>query len=165
MLPIKTILHATDFSERSHHAFRLACALARDYKARLIVLHIVPTPVVGYPEGIILTQPEEYRAEARTKLQQIQPTDPSIALERMLGDGDAATTIVDTARNKACDLIVMGTHGWGGLTRLLMGSVAEAVVRRAPCPVLTVKTPFAQAEHVATESQAAEHKMPEPVAV
>jgi len=83
----------------------------------------------------------------------------------MLGDGDAATTIVDTAKDKACDLIVMGTHGWGGLTRLLMGSVAEAVVRRAPCPVLTVKTPFAQAEHVATENQAAEHKMPEPVAV
>jgi nucleotide-binding universal stress UspA family protein len=165
MLPIKTILHATDFSERSHNAFRLACALARDYKARLLVLHIVPTPVVGYPEGIILTQPEEYRAEARAKLQQMQPTDPAIVMERMLGDGDAATTIVDTAKNKECDLIVMGTHGWGGLTRLLMGSVAEAVVRRAPCPVLTVKTPFTQAERVATESQAAEKKMPEPVTV
>ena len=133
MLPIHTILHATDFSERSQNALRLACALARDYQARLIVLHIVPTPVIGYPEGIILTQPEEYRAEARTRLQQMQPTDAAIVMERMLGDGDAATTIVDTAKKKECDLIVMGTHGWGGLTRLLMGSVAEKVLRGAAC--------------------------------
>jgi nucleotide-binding universal stress UspA family protein len=142
MLPIHTILHATDFSERSDHAFRLACALARDYKAHLIVLHVLPAPAVGYPDGIILTQPEDYREQARIKLQQMRPTDPAVPMDRLLGDGDPATTIVDTAKDKNCDLIVMGTHGWTGLTRLLMGSVAEAVVRRAPCPVLTVKMPF-----------------------
>jgi len=157
MLPIKTILHGTDFSERSGNAFRVACALARDYQARLIVLHVLPAPVVGYPDGIILTQPEDYRAEARTKLQQLQPTDPSVAVERVLGEGEPATTIVDIAKHKRCDLIVLGTHGWTGLTRLLMGSVAEAVVRRATCPVLTVKTSFVQAERVAAEDQRATH--------
>jgi nucleotide-binding universal stress UspA family protein len=162
MLPIKTILHATDFSERSNYAFRVACALARDYQARLVVLHVLPAPVVGSPDGVILTQPDEYRAEARSKLQQVQPTDPAVALERLLGDGDAATTIVDTAKNKHCDLIVMGTHGWSGLTRLLMGSVAEAVVRRATCPVLTVKTPFVQVERVPVESPATLAQTPEP---
>lgn len=165
MLPIKIILHATDFSERSNYAFRVACALARGYQARLIVLHVLPTPVVGYPDGIILTQPDEYQAEARARLQQMLPTDPSVPVERVLGDGDAAATIVDMARDRQCDLVVMGTHGWTGLTRLLMGSVAEAVVRRAPCPVLTVKTPFAQVERVAAENPAQMGKAPEPAVV
>jgi nucleotide-binding universal stress UspA family protein len=165
MLPIKTILHATDFSERSNNAFRVACALARDYHARLILLHVLPPAVVGYPDGIILAQPDDYRAEARAKLQNLQPGDPALVVERMLGDGDAATTIVDTARNKHCDLIVVGTHGWTGLTRLLMGSVAEVVVRQAACPVLTVKTPFVQAERVAAARRAEDSLTPQPAAV
>jgi nucleotide-binding universal stress UspA family protein len=63
-------------------------------------------------------------------------------------EGDPTREIVRLAREKECDLIVMGTHGWTGLTRLLMGSVAEHVVRKAHCPVLTVKVPFAEKEAV-----------------
>jgi nucleotide-binding universal stress UspA family protein len=146
MLPIKTILHATDFSERSDYAFRVACALARDYQARLVVLHALPTPVIGYPEGVIVTQPEEFRAEARANLQQLVPTDPAIPIERLLSDGDPVSAIVETAKGRNCDLIVMGTHGWTGVARWLMGSVAEGVLRRAPCPVLTIRMPAAAAE-------------------
>jgi nucleotide-binding universal stress UspA family protein len=146
MFPIKTILHATDFSESSDQAFHVACALAGDYKARLVVLHALPAPVVGYPEGIVLAQPEGYRAEARARLQQLRPSDPAIPIERLLRDADPVTAIVETAESHNCDLIVMGTHGWTGLTRLLMGSVAEGVLRRAPCPVLTIKMPLAESE-------------------
>lgn len=146
MFPIKTILHATDFSESSDQAFRVACALAADYKARLIVVHVLPAPVVGYPDGIVLSQPEDSRAEARARLQQLNPGDPAIPIERLLSDGDPVTAIVETAKGRNCDLIVMGTHGWTGLTRLLMGSIAEGVLRHAPCPVLTIKLPFAAAE-------------------
>lgn len=156
MLPIKRILHATDFSERSGYAFRVACALARDYKAQLIVLHVQQTPIVGYPDGIALTQPENYREEARIKLRQLQPTDPSIPMERLLSEGDPATAVVETAKEQKADLIVLGTHGWTGLTRLLMGSVAEGVVRRAPCPVLTVKMPFPTEAEKAPASPALE---------
>jgi len=146
MFPIKTILHATDFSESSGHAFRVACALASDYKARLVVLHALPAPVVGYPEGIVLTEPDEFRADAHARLAQLNPGDPATPMERLLSEGDPVTAIVETAKGHNCDLIVMGTHGWTGLTRLLMGSVAEGVLRRAPCPVLTIKVPFAAVE-------------------
>jgi len=162
MFPIKAILHATDFSERSEYAFRVASALARDYNARLVVLHALPAPVIGFPDGIVLTQPEEYRAEVRAKLQQMQPTDPAIPMERLLSDGDAATAIVETANDRNCDLIVMGTHGLTGLTRLLMGSVAEGVVRRAACPVLTIKTPFAEGGRAGNEKSARTVKGLEP---
>lgn len=163
MLPIKSILHATDFSERSACAFRVACSLARDYRAKLVVLHALPTPVIGYPEGIVLAQPEELRAEARTKLQQLQPCDPAISMERLLSDGDPTTAIVEAAKERHCDLIVMGTHGWSGLTRLLMGSVAEGVLRRAPCPVLTVKMPFAAVESANSEKSAKTARELEPL--
>lgn len=163
MLPIKTILHATDFSERSAYAFRLACALARDYNARLVVVHAMPDPVIGYPEGIVLTQPEEFRAEARARLQQLRPSDPAISMERLLSNDDPVTAIVETAKGRNCDLIVMGTHGWTGLTRLLLGSVAEGVLRRAPCPVLTIKMPFVAVERVDSEKSTKTAKKLEPV--
>ena len=72
----------------------------------------------------------------------IASPDPLISLEHRLADGVAVTEIVGEAEKSHCDLIVMGTHGFTGLSRLLMGSVAEGVLRRAPCPVLTVKEPM-----------------------
>jgi nucleotide-binding universal stress UspA family protein len=68
--------------------------------------------------------------------------DPEVQVERRLEQGDAATEIVRVAQETHCDLIVIGTHGRTGLSRVLMGSVAEKVLRQAPCPVLAVKTPF-----------------------
>jgi len=145
MLPIRTILHPTDFSAHSEYAFRLASSLARDYGARLIVLHVFERPL--FIHGGVMTAPpeppppEEQRHTLREQLQRIKPPDPAISIEHLLEEGDPATGILQVAQERACDLIVMGSHGRTGLGRLLLGSVAEQVVRKAPCPVLTVKLP------------------------
>jgi nucleotide-binding universal stress UspA family protein len=143
MLPIHTILHPTDFSEYSRSAFLLACSLARDYGARLIVLHVVETPTATYTEGgLMLAFPEGWRKNVQAQLEAVRPLDPTITVEHLLAEGGPAEEILNAAREIRADLIVMGTHGRGVLGRLLMGSVAETVLRKAPCPVLTVKNPF-----------------------
>lgn len=140
MLTIRTILHPTDFSEHSKYAFGLACALARDYGARILALHVAPPPVIGYMEGVIPPQlPVTDLDRVREQLQQVTSQDPEVAVEHRLLEGDATEEILRTAGEFPCDLIVMGTHGRSGIGRFLMGSVAERVVRRAPCPVVTVK--------------------------
>lgn len=155
MLPIHTILHPTDFSERSEFAFRLACSLARDYNAHLILLHVEPLPTVVYGEGIVPFEPEYFLEESKTKLNRLQVPDPRIHVERVLKEGEPVLEILEVARDYHANLIVMGTHGRTGIGRLLMGSVAELVVRRAACPVLTVRTPFHEdvpAEELLTEA-------------
>jgi nucleotide-binding universal stress UspA family protein len=142
MIAVNTILHPTDFSERSQHAFWLACSLARDYGARLIVLHVVAAPAVVYAEGMVPPIPEELRAAAQEELDRLQAPRADVRAERRLAEGDAVEETLRVARETNADLIVVGTHGRTGLGRLLMGSVAEQVVRRASCPVLTVKAPF-----------------------
>jgi nucleotide-binding universal stress UspA family protein len=145
MLAIHTILHPTDFSDRSDFAFRVACALARDYGARLVLLHVVAPPVVVYGEGVVPPQPEYWQERLTEQLHRLEPPAPNGRAEHILKEGDAVTEILGTARAVGADLIVMGTHGRTGLARLLMGSVAEQVVRRAACPVLTVRMPLGQA--------------------
>lgn len=144
MLPIKTILYPTDFSERSIDAFRLACSLARDYGARLVVLHVYPPPL-SYAEMVARRPPDGFAQQLWEELHQLHRPDPGLEVEYWLEEGDAAPLIVSVAIDRHCDLIVMGTHGRTGLSRLLMGSVAEKVLRTAPCPVLTVKAPVAVA--------------------
>jgi universal stress protein A len=141
MLPVRTILHPTDFSDRSGNALALAQALARDYGARLVILHVAHTVPVFAGEGMVPVSPEEIRAEAEEQLRALRVADDQ-RVERRLEMGDAVTEILRVARELPADLIVMGTHGRTGLGRLLMGSVAEQVVRRASCPVLTVSHPF-----------------------
>lgn len=143
MLPIHTILHPTDFSERSQNALRLACALARDYGARLVVLHAATAPVTVYGEEALPLDPEVAYHEAREELDHVIVPNDDVRAERRFEEGDAAGTILRLARELPADLVVMGTHGRTGLARLLMGSVAEQVVRKAPCPVLTVSAPTA----------------------
>jgi nucleotide-binding universal stress UspA family protein/CBS domain-containing protein len=146
MLPIRSILIPTDFSERSGHALQLAGALARDYDARLTVLHVAAPPTMFYGEGVILPpEPEALYQEARSRLNGLALPDLAIRADRRLEQGDPATEILHIAQQIHCDLIVMGTHGRTGLKRLLMGSVAEQVVRKASCPVLTLAAPFALA--------------------
>ncbi len=145
MLPIRTVLHPTDFSEHSDAAFRLACSLTRDYRARLIVLHVLERPLLVY--GGVMTAPPppppsaEERRSAQEQLHKIKPPDPAIGVEHLLEEGDPATAVLQVAQERQCDLIVMGSHGRTGLGRLLMGSVAERIVRNAHCPVLTVRLP------------------------
>ncbi|MCS6852462.1 MAG: universal stress protein [Gemmataceae bacterium] len=146
MKAIRTLLHATDFSPLSERAWELACLLARQCGARLIVLHVLERPRVVY-SGVALAPPppppaDEERQAAWEQLRRMQPPEAGVAVEHRLEEGDPATAILQVADEAAADLIILGTHGRTGLSRLLMGSIAEQVVRRATCPVLTVKTPL-----------------------
>lgn len=148
MFTLKTILHPTDFSPHSEYAFWLASLLAHDHGARLVVLHVVQVPIVVY-EGMVAPEaPAAAREEARASLDQIRSPISDVKVEHRLEEGDPLTEILRVAKDARCDLIVMGTHGRSGLGRLLMGSVAEAVLRKSPCPVVIVKNPlpFAKAE-------------------
>jgi nucleotide-binding universal stress UspA family protein len=140
MLPIATILHPTDSSEHSEFAFRLACALARDYDARLVLLHVTLPPIIIYGEGAVAPEPWVVRAEAKEKLQNLEAQSHRVRVESRVMEGDPVEMILRAAKETKSDVIVMGTHGRTALSRLLMGSVAEAVLRKAPCPVLTVKS-------------------------
>jgi nucleotide-binding universal stress UspA family protein len=142
MLPIKTILHATDFSEISEQGFRVACGLARDYGARLLVLHVAEIPITGSEVELLVLSAASNPA-LRQKLELLRPRDPRIPVEHRLIEGNPAEEIVRAARETKSDVIVLGTHGRRGVRRLVMGSVAEQVLRKAPCPVVTVKGPAA----------------------
>jgi len=143
MLPVHTILYPTDLSE-SRTVFELACALARDHGARLIVLYVA-LPPLGQALVVKRHDPEAYYAGEWQELRKIRPPKSNILVEHQLVEGDPATEILRVAEETKTGLIVMGTHGRSGLGRVLMGSVAEAVVRRASCPVLTAKFPGAEA--------------------
>jgi nucleotide-binding universal stress UspA family protein len=149
MITLKNILVATDFSEPSDAALAYGRELARTFGASLTVLHIVDnilTRAYG-TDGVVLADPELQR-EIETSAQ--RQVDAVLFDEdrKMLGavglvitSNSPAAAIVTYARDAAVDLIVMGTHGRGAVAQLLMGSVAERVVRTAPCPVLTVRHP------------------------
>lgn len=138
MLRIQTILIPTDFSPGSEPALDVAHSLTRDHQARLILMNVVlPPPVreVALPDaemaGLV--------AGAKKQLAVLAARFSDLPVETHAVVGDAGHAIVETAREAQADLIVMGTQGRSGVTRFLLGSVAEHVLRHAPCPVLTVK--------------------------
>lgn len=137
MIRIRKILYATDFSSHSNQAYFHAVALAESHGASLTIV-FVHTPAFRAPEGAGRAADRDYW---RTQLEQIRPVDSRIPVHHVLLEGDPAAEIVRHAEDSAIDLIVMGTHGRSGLERLLMGSVAEKVMREAPCSVLVVKLP------------------------
>ena len=140
--PIRTILHPTDFSGPCAEAFRVACELAGDQSARLTVVHVaVPPPVGTINQPAPPPLPEDPRGKLEELLRLAQALAPGLQAHYRVEKGDAAPRIVGAAQETRCDLIVMGTHGRTGLGRALMGSVAEQVLRTAPCPVVTVKAP------------------------
>lgn len=143
MLEMATILYPTDFSANAEAALALASALAREGHGRVVVLHVERPPLatLGGTAGVPPLPTEYDRQRLEEQLQSIKPSRPGIAVEHRLEYGDPASVILKTAHEIGTDLIVMGTHGRTGLRRLLMGSVAEQVVRKASCPVLTVRTP------------------------
>lgn len=140
MILLKQILVATDFSDASDAALEHGRALARTFGATLHVLHVMenlflrPVPGDPYVLKAATTRQLEHRltADDRASLHAIAALETS--------DNPAATIAV-YAKAHAIDLVVMGTHGRVGIERLLLGSVAEKVVRTAPCPVLTVRHP------------------------
>jgi nucleotide-binding universal stress UspA family protein len=133
---LHTILHPTDLSETSDAAFRLACAFAQDYCSDLLVLHVYPHPLNG-AEAVDRHRSNELEADLLEALHRLTPSNPATHVEYRVEEGAPAEVILDVSRQ--CDLIVMGTHGRGGISRVLMGSVAEHVLREAVCPVVTVR--------------------------
>jgi universal stress protein A len=140
MLAVRTILHPNDFSGYSAEAFQFAYALARDYHARLVVLHVAPPPSVTWGD-FLTTDAKEYRRALEDNVVRLQGKGFPVDIDYVISAGDPAAIILDQAKAAKADLIVMGTHGRTGLNRVLMGSVAERVVRRASCAVLTLKQP------------------------
>ncbi len=147
MLPIKTILHPTDFSKPSEFALRFACALARDYQARLLLLHVVEPPVYYGELGMTVPLPSDFHESLHQRLSKLVPSDAGIAVETVLIEGGASREILNVAEEQHVDLIVLGTHGRTGVARVLLGSVAENVIRHSSIPVLTLKTPSLLEQH------------------
>ncbi len=147
MVPIRRILFPTDFSEYADHAWSYVLTFAQEFAAEVHLLHVVPPPprltetyAVNFdPEALL----EAQRAEAAALLErQVQAAkEASLTAQAAIRTGVDFHEILEYARAQAVDLIVMGTHGRTGLAHVLLGSVAEKVVRRAPCPVLTIKHP------------------------
>jgi nucleotide-binding universal stress UspA family protein len=132
MLDVRTILHPTDFSRPAMYAFGLARGLATASGASLVVVHVAP---VGHHRM------RRHRREAYEALRRLTTADAAVPMYPLLVDGDPAARIVGSAAEQECDLIVMGTRGRTGLSRLLLGSVSAAVRRDASCPVVAVQLP------------------------
>jgi nucleotide-binding universal stress UspA family protein len=137
---IRVILHPTDLSEGCASSLRVARSLARDLGARLVLLHVVPCGYIA-DEMTVPVDPRVYREALEEERRLVDGPDLKYPVEARLARGDAAEEILIAADELECGLIVMGTHGRTGLSRLLMGSVAEYVLPRAECPVVAVKTP------------------------
>jgi nucleotide-binding universal stress UspA family protein len=132
-----------DFSTNNDKALALATSLARDSGAKLFIVHAVESPL-AYVEANYYGVSNPDPKDLSEMLKQVVPPVGDVAYEHQMLVGTPADAIVDFAEQTQADFIVMGTHGRTGLSRALMGSVAEAVVRKAPCPVLTVKQPKAE---------------------
>lgn len=136
-----TILFPCDFSELAAKAFDIAYTLANSYKAKLILLHVHPTQEVVEGEfGMPPPEPEESDETRLQKLLQLIPDDSDIEHEGLVVHGVPGEEILKAAKDKKADLIVLGTHGRRGISRLLIGSVADMVAREAPCPVISYRS-------------------------
>ena len=135
----KRILCPLDFSENSQAALGYASSLAKESGAKLFLVHVDDSQV-PYDAGFAAyVAPPNNREILMEQLVAIVPTLDDVEYEHQLLLGHPADAIVDFSKEHNIDLIVMGTHGRTGVARLVMGSIAEAIVRRAECPVLTVK--------------------------
>ncbi len=133
MIHVKKILYPTDFSTYSNLAYFHAVGLAETYGASLTVVYVY-TPGSAESAG-------GDRPYWRSQLEQVRPANPQIPVHHAFLEGDPATEITRYAADVGVDVIVIGTHGRTGIDRLVLGSVAEKVMREAPCSVLVVKLP------------------------
>lgn len=145
MIVLKNILVATDFSEASANALAYGRDLARSYNATLHVLHITENIMLRYAPEVGFAVPDMQRdldRAARRELDQLISDDDVRDLRvvpALESATNAAAAIAAYAKVQLIDLIIVGTHGRGAMKQLIMGSVAERVVRTAPCPVLAVR--------------------------
>ncbi len=144
---IKRVLHPTDFSESSAHALEYAVAFAREFGARIHLLHVIEDVAHALYFDMLQTPPVtdifgELKRQAEKELDRIEREScAGLDVERLVCKGVPFHEIVRTARELEVDVIVLGTHGRTGIKHMLFGSVAERVVRKAPCPVLSVRHP------------------------
>jgi nucleotide-binding universal stress UspA family protein len=153
MLPFRRILVTTDFSETSLEALPVAVEIASHFDAELLLVHVLPvdtpTPwdIPPYADFGLASLPlPEYEAQVRQEVERrlsmvAAKHAHGVPLRCLVGRGDAATEIDRMATAEKVDLIVLATHGWTGWRHLVFGSVAEKVLREAPCPVLSVRSP------------------------
>jgi nucleotide-binding universal stress UspA family protein len=143
-IKLQHILCPTDFSEFSTRAFRHARALAGWFDARLTTAHVIPILIPAWGDPPYFPAPVPVGAAVRDDAAKelsafVDPAEQQrIAVDTLLLEGDPAREIERVANALPADLLVMGTHGRGGFERLVLGSVTEKLLRRAPCPVLTI---------------------------
>jgi len=143
----KRICCPIDFSDASRAAMEVAADLARRFGAELVLFHAYPVPGYTFPDGSVVASPKMLQelADGAERHLEAWRRDAEVAgasrVEAAKVAGEPAAEIVSFAREQGVDLLVLGTHGRTGLEHALMGSIAERVVRRARCPVLTVRPP------------------------
>jgi nucleotide-binding universal stress UspA family protein len=149
MKVFKRILHATDFSSASRPALAKAIALARQNGAPLSIVHALPPTIVPVGGEIAYIPPGTYEAIDQSARQYAHKQLTAVAerakkagvrVTMLVLDGAPHDQILRAVRRTRADLVVIGTHGRTGLAKVLLGSVAERVIRLAPCPVLTVRS-------------------------
>ena len=145
MIEIRRILCPIDFSDHSRRALDHAVAIARWYESTISVLHVFsPAPVAAFGPGpvvfepIVLTPVDRDLLLADVKAFAETESAPGITIDAVVREGSTASEILEQATGMPADLLVIGTHGRSGFERLVLGSVAERVLRKASCPVLTV---------------------------
>ncbi|PLX48568.1 MAG: universal stress protein [Desulfobulbaceae bacterium] len=144
MINVKTILVPIDFSENAEHVMEYALSVAHHFKSR-ILLCFVAQLYTDYSDFFIPQMPvvaieEEIDKAAKERMHRfVQSYSNDIKIEECVLIGNIAHEILNLAEKRQVDMIIMGTHGYQGLEKILFGSVAEKVVKTAPCPVLTVK--------------------------
>jgi universal stress protein A len=150
VIKLKRVLVPTDFSDSAKNAFTYGVSFAREYEAELVLLHVVENVTVGYASDLFPVPMAEVFQEisgyARAELGKLghEARERGLsAVKELVVQGKPSNEIIRFAKENGVDMIVLGTHGKGMLDQALFGSTTERVVRRAPCPVLTVRV----AEH------------------
>ena len=146
MGPIKKILAPIAFDETENVSLDYAVGLAAQLGAAVLVVHVYPIPVYGFPEGALITSPEVAAKLSEAAQKHLDAAVSArkgrgVELSSVLRTGNAWEEITNVAKSENADLIVMGTHGRRGMSRALLGSVAERVLRTSTVPVLVVHAP------------------------
>lgn len=141
------ILVPVDFSSYTDHILRYAAEIATKFASSLHLIHVIPnmdyfTPYESFmAAGTIVAVQKGVEVEVRKDLEEVAGRVAGIGVTQAIRTGTAFVEIVNYVEEQGIDLVVMGTHGRGRLEHILLGSVAEKVVRRSPCPVLTIRPP------------------------
>ncbi len=147
MIKLKKVLVPTDFSDSARQALKYGMSFAKEYGAELVLLHVVENLTVGYASDLFPVPMAEVFQEisgyAKAELAKLgtEARARGLTVEEQVVQGKPSAEIIRYATEHEIDVIVLGTHGKGMLDQALFGSTTERVVRRAPCPVLTVRLP------------------------